>query len=207
MQLRKTEGPANGSRQKNTLTSTSIKATALVVLAVLTLAFTSPVANASCGEVGGLKGSAVRMPMLAGAGSLLSDSEEAKHGGDAKDSIVGLWHVVYTAGDSIFGVSLKQWHSDGTEFENIAHSPTVGNICFGVWKSVGYHSVRLRHTGWLFSDQGVLTGTFIIDETDTVDHDCMSYKGNFVFKTYDINGVFTGTEVSGTIAATRITVS
>jgi hypothetical protein len=72
---------------------------------------------------------------------------------------------------------------------------------------VGCHTVRLHHTGWLFNDQGALTGTFIIDETDTVEHDCMSDKGNFVFKTYDINGVFTGTEVSGTIAATRITVS
>jgi hypothetical protein len=207
MHLSKLERPANASRQKKTWVSTRTMATVLAALAVVTLAFTSPAANASCGEVGGLKGNAIRMPMLAGAGSLLSDPEEAKQGADAKDSIVGLWHVVYTAGDSIFGVSLKQWHSDGTEFENIAHSPTVGNICFGVWKPVGYHTVRLHHTGWLFSDQGVLTGTFIIDETDTVEHDCMSYKGNFVFKTYDINGVFTGTEVSGTIAATRITVS
>jgi hypothetical protein len=28
--------------------------------------------------------------------------------------IVGLWHVVYTAGGSIFNETLDQWHSDGT---------------------------------------------------------------------------------------------
>ncbi len=32
-------------------------------------------------------------------------------------------------------------------------------------------------------------------------------QGTFVFRTYDVNGVFTGVQVSGTIAATWITVS
>ena len=64
-----------------------------------------------------------------------------------------------------------------------------------------------RIKGWLFTDRGALTGTFLLEETDTVENDGMCYKGNFVFKTYDTNGVFTGTEVNGTIAATRVTVS
>ena len=54
---------------------------------------------------------------------------------------------------------------------------------------------------------GTLTGTFTNDETDTLRADGKSYKGTFVFRTYDVNGVFTGLEVSGTIAASRITVS
>jgi hypothetical protein len=207
MQPIRMSGPAHRLRPKQKTTSSRLKATAFALVAVFTMALTASSAYASCGEVGGMKGSAIKMPMLAGAGSHLADMEDATQGRGANDSIVGLWHVVYTAGDSIFGVSLKQWHSDGTEFENIAHSPTIGNICFGVWKQVGFHTVRLHHTGWLFSDQGVLTGTFTIDETDTVGEDGMSYKGNFVFKTFDTNGTFTGTEVSGSIAATRITVS
>jgi hypothetical protein len=207
MQALKMSRLTNGSRPKQKTTTSRLKAKAMVAVAVFTVALTVSSAYASCGEVGGLKGSAIKMPMLAGAGSHMADLEDAKQGRDEKDSIVGLWHVVYTAGGSLFGVSLKQWHSDGTEFENIAHSPTVGNICFGVWKQVGFRTVRLHHTGWLFNDQGVLTGSFTNDETDTLEDDCASYKGTFVFKTFDTNGTFTGTEVSGTIAATRIAVT
>jgi hypothetical protein len=197
----------NRLRTRQKTQSYRLKATVLTALAVLTLVLRAPGAYAGCGEVAGLKGGAIKMPMVAGAALHVADSEDAKHGWDEKDSIVGLWHVVYTAGDSIFGVSLKQWHSDGTEFENIAHSPTVGNICFGVWKQVGFRTVRLHHTGWLFNDQGVLTGSFTNDETDILEDGCASYKGTFVFKTFDTDGNFSGTEVDGTIAATRITVS
>lgn len=107
-----------------------------------------------------------------------------------------------------FGVSLKEWHSDGTEFENIDHSPVVGNICFGVWKQVGARTFRLHHTGWLFDDNGNPTGSFIIEENDTVWLNGLNYSGTFVFKVYDKNGDYvSGSEVTGTIAAKRITVN
>jgi hypothetical protein len=124
------------------------------------------------------------------------------------DSIVGLWHVVYTTTSGApFGVSLKEWHSDGTEFENIDHPAVVGNICFGVWKQLDFHSVRLHHTGWTFDDNGNPTGSFTIDETDTLAPNGMSYTGNFTFKVFDTNGDFiSGSETTGTIAASRITV-
>jgi hypothetical protein len=125
------------------------------------------------------------------------------------DSIVGLWHVVYTTtGGAPFGVSLKEWHSDGTEFENIDHPAVVGNICFGVWKQVELRTVRLHHTGWTFDDNGNPTGSFTIDETDTLAPNGMSYTGNFTFKVFDTNGDFiSGSETTGTIAASRITVN
>ena len=125
------------------------------------------------------------------------------------DSIVGLWHVVYTAtGGAPFGVSLKEWHSDGTEFENIDHPAVVGNICFGVWKQVELRTVRLHHTGWTFDDNGNPTGSFTIDETDTLAPNGMSYTGSFTFKVFDTNGDFiSGSETTGTIAASRITVN
>jgi hypothetical protein len=125
------------------------------------------------------------------------------------DSIVGLWHVVYTTTSGApFGVSLKEWHSDGTEFENIDHPAVVGNICFGVWKQVELRTVRLHHTGWTFDDNGNPTGSFTIDETDTLAPNGMSYTGNFTFKVFDTNGDFiSGSETTGTIAASRITVN
>jgi hypothetical protein len=180
-----------------------LKTMMVAAIALLTLAFTAPGAHASCGELGGTKASGIKLPMLEGAGSLLGNADDER----SNDSIVGLWHVIYTANNAVFAESLKQWHSDGTEFETVSHNPEIGNICLGVWKQVGFRTVRLHHIGWLFSDDGTLTGTFTNDETDTLYADGKSYKGTFVFRTYDVNGTFTGTQINGTIAASRITVS
>jgi len=130
-------------------------------------------------------------------------------GARGPDSIVGLWHVVYTTTSGApFGVSLKQWHSDGTEFENIDHPAIVGNICFGVWKPLDFHTVRLHHTGWTFDNNGNPSGSFTIDETDTLTPNGMGYNGSFTFKVFDTNGDYiTGTETTGTIAASRIIVN
>ena len=124
-------------------------------------------------------------------------------------TVIGLWHVTYTTSSKApFGVSLKEWHSDGTEFENIDHSAVVGNICFGVWKQVGSRTFRLHHTGWVFDDNGNPMGSFIIEENDTVWLNGLNYSGSFVFKVYDKKGDYvSGSEVTGTIAAKRITVN
>ncbi|MGC2161680.1 MAG: hypothetical protein WA634_07225 [Silvibacterium sp.] len=125
-------------------------------------------------------------------------------------SIVGLWHVSYTIGTTtdVFNETLDEWHSDGTEFENAYLSPIVGNICFGVYRQIALRTVRLHHTGWTFSDTGTLTGTFTLDETNTVASNGMTYSGSFTFKVYDTNGDYiSGSEVTGAIAATRITVN
>lgn len=171
---------------------------AFAVLSILGLALLTASANASCGNWGGKQSDAMKFPALEQGENIWGNS------------IVGLWHVTYTIGDTtaLFGDSLKQWHSDGTEFENIDHSAVVGNICFGVWKRVSGRTVRLHHTGWLFDDNGNPTGTFIIDETDTVSEIGMAYKGTFTFKVYDTNGDYvSGSEVTGKAVATRITVN
>ena len=49
-------------------------------------------------------------------------------------------------------------------------------------------------------------GTFTLDETNTVSYDGKTYTGSFEFKTFDLNGNL-GADVTGTIAATRITVN
>jgi hypothetical protein len=144
------------------------------------------------------------MPMLGGAGG-----EDEGYSNGARDPIVGLWHVVYTAGGATFNESLDQWHSDGTEFENAWLAPAEGNICFGVWKPTGSHSVILHHVGWTFdptSTTATANGTFTLDEENTVSKDGKTYTGTFTFKTFDLKGN-PGAEVTGTMAATRITVS
>jgi hypothetical protein len=191
------EIPASQSAQKPA--APFLKALALAAIAILTLAFSTPAAHASCGRLVGELGSDIKLPAIAAANPQLIFP--------IQDSIVGLWEVVYTTSSGgPFGVSFKQWHSDGTEFENIDHSPIVGNTCMGVWKAVSFRTVHLHHLGWLFGTDGSPQGSFIIDEVDNVSNNGLNYSGTFTFKTYDTNGNYTGTEITGTTAATRITV-
>ena len=178
----------------------------VTTLAVTSLLFAATSARAACGSFSRVvSGSPIKMPMLAAAGG---DEEFSK---DSRDPIVGLWHVVYTmSGGKVFNETLDQWHSDGTEFENAFLAPAQGNICFGVWKPTGSRSVRLHHVGWTFdatSNTATATGTFTLDEENTVSSDGKSYTGTFTFKTFDLNGDQGPEVVTGTIAATRITVS
>jgi hypothetical protein len=126
----------------------------LTTLAIAGLLFAATSARAACGSFSNLgSGSPIKMPMFATAGG-----EEEAYSNGSQDPIVGLWHVVYTANGAVFNETLDQWHSDGTEFENAFLAPAQGNICFGVWKSTGSHSVRLHHIGWTPRAPERLTG-------------------------------------------------
>jgi len=178
---------------------------ALGTLALFGLALAAASAHASCGPIT-ITTSGRILPALAQPGlplpALNGDADD-----DSRDnSIVGLWHTTYSAGGAVFAESFKQWHSDGTELDNIDQNPAVGSICLGVWKPVGARRVRLHHVGWVFAPDGSPSGSFTIDEEDTVAPDGKSYIGTFTFRVYDVNWNFTGAEVKGTIAATRITV-
>jgi hypothetical protein len=191
---------------------------ALGALIVLGLLFTAA----------GAKAGGCALPYKTGAGaapaipfvSPHTDGEWNEHA-----TIVGLWHVNYTAtsddnfppGGSFpptpfpFVESLKTWHADGTELENAFLPPTGGNICFGVWKDLGKGTVKLHHIGLMFNSDGSLSAIFTQDETDTVASDGKTYKGMFDFKLWppSYDAVGTGkpiAEVKGTVAATRITV-
>jgi|SRR5271165_5454492 len=142
-------------------------------------------------------------------------------------TIVGLWHVIYTATFSTSGPlpvpvippgppssfqfveTFKTWHSDGTEFENAFLAP--GSICYGVWKDSGDGRVKLHHIGLMFASDGSLSNIFTVDETNTVASNGKTYKGDFAFKlwppSFDLVGVGNPVqEIKGTTAATRITV-
>jgi len=135
-------------------------------------------------------------------------------------SIVGLWHLNYTAeGESgapifppapfAFLESFKTWHGDGTEFENAFVSPTGGNICFGVWKELADGQVKLHHIGLMFGSDGNISNMFTVDEKNRVAPNGKTYSGTFDFKlwppTFAAVGVGTPiAEVTGTTSATRI---
>jgi hypothetical protein len=190
-------GPIPMRKRLNRLAVTSI--------AVLVVTFTATGSYANCSPMTGMKSPVIKLPWLATADVLAG--EEGMPSPDSPNSIVGLWHVVYTAGGSTFAETLKQWHSDGTEFENINHNPALGSVCLGVWKHVSHRTFRLHHVGFLFNLDGTSAGSFTNDETDRLAADRMSYSGTFTFTTFDVSGNITGTAIQGTIAATRITVN
>ncbi len=187
-----------------------LKRNGLAVAAILAVSFAATSAYADCNSMAGMKSTVIGFPALASpnaqtAGGNADEAEPTPSRGE-NHSIVGMWHVIYTAGGSLFAESLKQWHSDGTEFENVDHNPAIGSVCLGVWKEVGIRTVRLHHVGWLFNADGSPGGFFYQDETDTVAANGRSYTGKFTFRTFTQQGKSTGFEVTGTIAARRITV-
>jgi hypothetical protein len=181
----------------------SIRNVILAAIAALVVVLTAAPSYADCGPKLGMKFPIVKMPLVAAAeltaASRMPNSE-------SPDSIVGLWHTMYTSGNAPFAETFKQWHSDGTEFENVNHDPSIGAVCVGVWRQAGGRTVRLHHLGFLFNTDGTSSGTFVVEETDTLAAGGKTYAGTFTFKTYDVNGKFTGTEFDGTVAAWRITV-
>lgn len=172
---------------------------AFAFLSIFALLFATAGAKAACGNMGNKSYNPTRFPMM--------DQDTA----NSPATIIGMWHVTYTIGDTdtVFNKTLDQWHNDGTEFENADLSPLGGNICMGVWKQIGTRTVRLHHIGLTFSADGLdATGSFTLDETNTVAANGETYSGTFTFKVYDTNGDYiSGSQVTGKIAATRITVN
>jgi hypothetical protein len=137
------------------------------------------------------------------APSLALNAAPAWNGaGDAAHQIVGTWQVSYATEGVVYGEAFIQWHSDGTEWENIDFPILGGNICMGSWKAVGPNKVSRYHVGWLYSN-GTLAGHFVETETDTLSRDGNSYSGNNDTKMYNLDGTMFN-EVVGTSAATRI---
>ena len=191
---------------------------ALVALVGVGLLFTAAGAKAGGCAVPYKAGTAPGIPFVSPHPD--RDRESNEHA-----TIVGLWHVIYTATyDNNFPPggphpptpfpfleSFKTWHGDGTEFENAFLPPSGGNICFGVWKDLDQGTVKLHHIGLMFNPDGTISSIFTVDETDTVASDGKTYTGMFDFKlwppSYDAVGVGTPiAEVKGTTAATRVAV-
>jgi hypothetical protein len=100
------------------------------------------------------------------------------------EGIVGTWLVNY----GMVGQAFIQWHSDGTEWENITHPTIGGNICMGSWVPTGPWTYSRNHFGWIFDMSGNIAGYFNETETDTLSRDGNSYSGTNVSIFYDMAG-------------------
>jgi hypothetical protein len=192
---------------------------ALVALAALGLLFGVSGAKAAGCALPYKTGAAPSIPFLRPQQDASLNHQEGEDP-NKHASIVGLWHLIYTATSASgpfpptpfqFLESFKTWHADGTEFENAFLPPSGGNICFGVWKDLGHSSVKLHHIGLMFASDGSVSNIFTVDETDTVASNGKTYSGNFDFKlwppSFDAVGIGGPlAEVTGTTAGTRITV-
>jgi hypothetical protein len=171
---------------------------ATAVATMLTLAGVS--AHASCADPrsAAQQGASSAMP------AQLLESLGAENGSwdGSAHRIVGTWHVSYTVEGSPFAEAFIQWHSDGTEWENINLPVLSGNICVGSWKRLDERHVSRNHIGWLYTN-GTLTGYFTETETDEVAGDGKTYSGTNEQKIYDLKGTLQA-DVTGTATATRI---
>ena len=123
------------------------------------------------------------------------------HDGPASEAIVGTWFVTYTAAGAPGGQAYIQWHSDGTEWENIDNPIESGNICMGSWKRVDARHVSRNHYGWVYTG-GILSGHFNETEIAEVGRNG-TYTGITDFKLYDLDGNLQ-VEFPGTSSAVRI---
>ena len=197
---------------------------ALIGLAAIGLLFSASQAIAAGCVV---PGKAVSAPTgFVTARATLPSIQQGDNGGQPA-TIVGLWHVIYTATYSTagpipvpvippgppdsfqFAETMKTWHADGTEWEEkIQPAPT--GFCFGVWKHADHDTVKLHHFGAITAPDGSVVAIFYMDEVNRVAPDGTTYSGTWDFKLYapaDVLG--TGPvlqEIAGTTAATRITV-
>jgi hypothetical protein len=201
---------------------------ALVALAVLGLLFSASGAKAAGCALPYKSGAALPIPFVSPHGENNQEGDDS----NGPASIVGLWHLNYTAktetGAPIFPPvpfafleSFKTWHADGTEFENAFMPPAGGNICYGVWKDLGHGKVKLHHIGVMFGTEGnppeytgappqFVTNIFTVDETNVVAPNGNTYSGFFDFKLYapascanSVSGyVCTGTPIAEVTGAT-----
>jgi hypothetical protein len=165
---------------------------AAAYLAVLTLgsAF-APLAHAGCADFQPSK-KAVSWQTPAsffGGLSLVRVSDEGiplpepRHLGE-HDGIVGTWLVNYGG----VGQAFIQWHSDGTEWENITHPSAGGNICMGSWVATAPRTYYRNHFGWIFDSKGLVAGYFNETETDVLAKDGKTYTGTNTTIFYDMTG-------------------
>ena len=190
------------------------------ILIALVLALAAiPSAQAQCG----LSSKAVRpsswQPQIGGLHLTTAAFEEDREEDSA--SIVGMWHVVFTAhsmnGESIpdpgavTDNSMVVWHADGTEIMNSSRPAQDGNFCLGVWKKTGKFSYFLNHMPWQGNDPtggpsgiGNPAGGAQILEQIRLSPDGNHYSGTFTETAYDPSGNIEVT-FTGTLKATRVT--
>lgn len=191
----------------------------MLVAPVLLLAM-APGALAQCGLSTKLTKPSSWRPQIGGAH--LMNTGLARDNDEDSPSIVGMWHVIFTANtfngeaipDTMIDNAMVVWHSDGTEIMNSNRPAQDGNYCLGVWEQTGKFKYFLNHLPWQGNDTanapngiGNPTGGAQIIEKVTLSQDGNSYSGMFTLTAYNPDGTPAGVQFTGTLAATRVTVT
>jgi hypothetical protein len=148
----------------------SMKTTLIAMAFVATATLFGVSAQANCSSPAGGDGPHMSLPSF-------------HHNFAEHEGIVGTWLVDYGR----VGQAFIQWHSDGTEWENITHPTIGGNICMGSWVAKGPWTFSRNHFGWIFDSTGTIAGYFNETETDTLSKDGNSYAGTNLTIFYDMN--------------------
>jgi hypothetical protein len=179
----------------------------------------APSAQAQCGLSTKLAKPANWNPQLRGA-RVMPAALGGLDDDDDSPSIVGMWHVIFTAKTSngtpipstMIDNSLVQWHSDKTEIMNSARPAQDGDFCLGVWAKTGKSTYRLNHFAWLGGSDttnapsgiGNPSGPTRLVESVTLNEDGNRYSGTFKLDAYDTSNNPT-VSFTGVLTATRIT--
>jgi hypothetical protein len=126
---------------------------------------------------------------------------------------VGFWKVdLISEGNTGFGLpdgaifdsALAQVHDDGTEVSDGSRDPVTGSICFGSWKKISRLHYHLNHFGksWV---GGVYVGLARIQEEWLLSEDGNSFTGTFTVDQYDTVGNLLA-HFTGKVAARRINI-
>src|SRR5438105_1844025 len=113
-------GSADDRRRANRQENVMKRTLTLAAVAAAT-ALSGFSAHAGCADPRnmGLGQRLISLPPASGAKTI--------HNGDASTNIVGTWLATYTVGGNAFGQAYIQWHSNGTEWENINLPLSGGN--------------------------------------------------------------------------------
>lgn len=188
---------------------------------VLLTAVSVPAARAACGDVSGMQGPFEFLTSNSYAPALQREvAAAARNSADHSApvvSIVGMWKFqVASSGNTAHSPSIpdgasidsgySQWHSDGNEFSTSApHSPASGNICMGVWQSLGSRVYQLNHFALGFDATGTFSSTVQIHQTVTISPGGTMYTGTYIIDVYDVKGNHID-HINGLVTATRLTV-
>jgi hypothetical protein len=127
--------------------------------------------------------------------------------------IVGLWEVTVTLTGLPVLQSFETWSSDGTQAETTLKPVLSGNVCLGLWTSLGKQSYGLTHPVYNFDGGGDPDGTSAnLMYRVTVSHDKNSFSGNASLRIFEGIDPFDPTATveqtfTGTVTAKRITVN
>jgi hypothetical protein len=198
-----------------------LRRSALAIVAVALASMTFPNAFAQCGLPKLVKPTSWNSSHISSARLVRTAFEKWDDDEDGGPSIVGMWHVVFTAHtqngfpikDFVTDNAVAVWHKDGTEIMNSNRPAQDGNICLGVWEKTGKLKYRLNHIPWAGNDSANAPGGIgnpsagtQISENVTLHPDGDHFSGTFTLTAYTANGQPAVT-FTGVIAATRITVN